>query len=152
MQCKQCKRKQIIKEGIIEGRKEGIIEGRKEGRKEGQKEGWKEGWMDGNNREGKGEKKKSEFVQYSTFVLATYIPAVKSLCLACCALYTCRISLPPNSTSLRTWQCSKKSIGRWTVDDLVLALQTFFFFVGRSTARGLEKIIPWHYKYYTKIQ
>lgn len=84
-----------------EGRKDERKDERKDKRKDKRKDERKDGWMGitGKERE---RGKKSEFVQYSTFVLATYIPAVKSLCLACCALYTCRISLPPNSTSLRT--------------------------------------------------
>ena len=78
-------------------------------------------------------------IHVQTLVLAMYMPAVRSLCLACCTLYTWRISPPPNSTSLSAWQCSKKSTGKLTVVDFVLVLEAFFFLVGLTKLRGLTE-------------
>lgn len=72
-----------------------------------------------------------------TFVLAMYIPAVISLCLTCCTLYTCKISPPPNSTSFSGWQCSKKSTGKLTVVDFTLVLVAFFLRTGFTILSGL---------------
>lgn len=59
-----------------------------------------------------------------TLVLATYMPVEFSLCFICCALYTCRRSLPPNSTSVSCWLCSKKSMGKVTWLDVRAAVGT----------------------------
>lgn len=72
-----------------------------------------------------------------TFVLAMYSPAVISLCLTCCTLYTCKISPPPNSTSFSGWQCSKKSTGKLTVVDFTLVLVAFFLRTGFTMLSGL---------------
>lgn len=56
-----------------------------------------------------------------TFVLATYMPVELSRCFICWALYTCSRSLPPNSTSVSCWLCSKKSMGKFTWLDVRVA-------------------------------
>lgn len=47
--------------------------------------------------------------EMNTFVLAMYMLVVLRRCFTWAELYTCRMSFPPNSTSLDCWQCSKKS-------------------------------------------
>lgn len=76
-----------------------------------------------------------------TFVQAMYIPAVINLCFTCWTLYTCKISFPPYSTSFNTWQCSKKSTGKW--GELDVLMRTFFFdfrgLIGLRDATALTK-------------